>query len=96
MVPLDRMQSIGLEFLYNKVGAIDQTLLNSDKKELLDLCINTNKTICGWIRICVLTDRDIIFLDCTIFGHRNTVFRADVIDLLKTLITCQSAPLAMV
>ena len=32
MVPLDRMQSIGLEFLYNKVGAIDQTLLNSDQK----------------------------------------------------------------
>ena len=29
---LDRMQSIGLEFLYNKVGAIDQTLLNSDQK----------------------------------------------------------------
>ena len=32
MVPLDRMQSIGLEFLYNKIGAIDQTLLNSDQK----------------------------------------------------------------
>ena len=32
MVPLDRMQSIGLEFLYNKVGAIDQTLLKSDQK----------------------------------------------------------------
>ena len=29
MVPLDRMQSIGLEFLYNKVGRIDKTVLNS-------------------------------------------------------------------
>ena len=32
MVPLDRMQSIGLEFLYNKVGPIDKTVLNSDQK----------------------------------------------------------------
>ena len=32
MVPLDRMQSIGLEFLYNKVGPIDKTVLNSYQK----------------------------------------------------------------
>lgn len=31
MVPLDRIQSIGLNFLYSKAGAIDQTLLNSDQ-----------------------------------------------------------------
>ena len=29
MVPLDRIQSVGLKLLYNKVGAIDQTLLDS-------------------------------------------------------------------
>ncbi len=32
MVPLDRMQSIGLGFLYNKVGPIDKTVLNSYQK----------------------------------------------------------------
>ena len=32
MVPLDRMQSIGLEFFHNKLGSIDKTLLNSDQK----------------------------------------------------------------
>ena len=32
MVSLDRMQSIGLELIHNKMGAIDQTLLNSDQK----------------------------------------------------------------
>ena len=32
MVTLDRMQSIGLKFLYNKLGSIDKTLLNSDRK----------------------------------------------------------------
>ena len=31
MVTLDRIQSIGLNFLYSKVGAIDQTLLTSDQ-----------------------------------------------------------------
>ena len=31
MVPLDRIQSIGLKLLYNKVGVIDQTLLNSEQ-----------------------------------------------------------------
>ena len=42
MVPFaaDRMQSIGLEFLHNNLGAIDQTLLNSDKKRTsLDLLL---------------------------------------------------------
>ena len=36
-LPLDRMQSIGLDFLHNNLGAIDQTLLNSDKRTSLDL-----------------------------------------------------------
>ena len=38
MVPLDRVQSIGFQFLHNNVGAIDQTLLKSDQKRTsLDL-----------------------------------------------------------
>ena len=39
MVPLDRVQSIGFNFLYNRIGDIDQTLLNSDQ----------NRTILGFI-----------------------------------------------
>jgi hypothetical protein len=31
MVPLDRIQTIGLKLLYNKIGVIDQTLLNSEQ-----------------------------------------------------------------
>ncbi len=33
MVPLDRMQSIGFEFLFNRVGAINQRLLNSSQNK---------------------------------------------------------------
>ena len=33
MLPLDRMQSIGFEFLYNRVGAIHQRLLNSNQNK---------------------------------------------------------------
>ena len=32
MVPMDRLQSIGLDILHNNLGEIDQTLLNSDQK----------------------------------------------------------------
>ena len=39
MVPLDRVQSIGFNFLYNRIGDIDQTLLSSDQ----------NRTILGFI-----------------------------------------------
>ena len=47
MVPLDRMQSIGLEFLYNKSEPWSNATEQWPKKNFFDLLINTNKTI--WV-----------------------------------------------
>ena len=87
MVPLDRMQSIGLEFLYNNAGAIDQTLLNSDKKRTsIDLLYQYKQNN-------MRVDSDLRFdrHGHNFFGLYNTnwqnipSFRADVIDPSQNL-----------
>ena len=90
------MQSIGLKFLYNNVGAIDQTLLNSDKRTSLDLLYQYKQNNMRVIRICVLTVKDTIFLDFTIPTGKTYPLLTDVIDPSQNQYLSISLPLAMV
>ena len=61
MVPLDRMQSIGFEFLYKKVGPSIKRYSTVNKKNFLNLLHQYKQNNMRVDSICVLIDRDIIF-----------------------------------